>query len=71
MTYDNELVGKVTAKSCPDCGPTYRMIIRQNSKTGKLFLGCINYPECKRTELLPESFKMKAMGQRGLFDDEL
>ncbi len=48
---------------CPKCG-TGRLVVRQNSRTGKLFLGCTNYPYCERsydqTEILEDRLRCPA-----------
>lgn len=36
---------------CPKCGNDLRILF---SRTGKRFVGCSNYPECKRTYPLPQ-----------------
>lgn len=41
----NVEVAPQAAKVCPDCGS--QMVTRRN-KWGKLFLGCSNYPNCKK-----------------------
>lgn len=55
---------KVT-KPCPKCG--HPLTIRQNRATGDEFLGCMQYPECRYTEKLPEYFRLKRMGAPTLF----
>lgn len=32
---------------CPECGA--KRIVRQNRKTGDLFIGCSAYPRCRQT----------------------
>jgi ssDNA-binding Zn-finger/Zn-ribbon topoisomerase 1 len=51
-------------KHCPDCGAW--MVIRTNRENGSQFLGCTRYPECKRTEEIPESIRMELEGQEKL-----
>lgn len=51
-----------TAKTCPACRPTVRLVVRTNGETGEQFLGCAKYPECKYTEPLTEDIKMQLMG---------
>ena len=59
----SELKNRRTAKTCPNCGPAVRLVIREQRDTGHLFLGCSRWPDCDFTEPLPESLKMRAMGQ--------
>jgi len=42
VPYQGELVG-----DCDVCGS--QRIVRRNSKSGELFIGCTNYPKCKKT----------------------
>jgi ssDNA-binding Zn-finger/Zn-ribbon topoisomerase 1 len=55
-------------KACPQCGAT--LTERTNRETGEPFLGCSRYPDCKHTEPMPESIKLRRAGQRGMFDQE-
>lgn len=55
-------------KTCPECGRA--LVIRTNRLTGIEFLGCIFWPECKHTEPIPESLRMRLAGAPSLFDDE-
>jgi DNA topoisomerase-1 len=50
-----DVVGK-----CPKCGGD--LVIRQ-SKNGKRFLGCSNYPECDVTYPLPQKGKIIPTGE--------
>lgn len=59
--------GKESAVSCPDCGPATLLVVRTNSKTKNQFLGCSNYPDCRYTQPLPESVKMRLMEYKTLF----
>lgn len=47
---------------CPECGSPV-LVVRTNSKNGGQFLGCPRWPECKHSEPIPESWKMRAQGQ--------
>jgi DNA topoisomerase-1 len=40
--------GTETEEKCPQCGKA--MVVRYSKKTGKKFLGCSGYPECKYTK---------------------
>ena len=55
-------------KACPRCGAL--LIERTNSETGEPFLGCTTWPECKHTEPLPESIKLRRAGQREMFEED-
>lgn len=59
--------GHNTHIHCPECGDG-EMIVRQNRQTDEFFLGCSNYPSCKHSQNLPEELRLRALGQRGLFD---
>lgn len=48
--------------TCPECGPTYRLVERFNHKTGGRFLGCPNWPACSHTQEVPLSIKMLEQG---------
>lgn len=37
---------------CPNCGKT--LVVRKNKATGKRFIGCTGYPDCKTTYPLPQ-----------------
>jgi ssDNA-binding Zn-finger/Zn-ribbon topoisomerase 1 len=50
-------VGRKLAYSCWVCSS--QMVIRQDKETGKLFLGCNRWPDCKHTEEIPESIWME------------
>ncbi len=47
-------------KECEACGA--KLIVRRNKRTDAPFLGCERYPECRYTERLPESVKMRMAG---------
>ena len=51
---------------CPRCVPTVRMVVRTNKQSGAQFLGCPNWPECAETREIPESWRMRALGQQEL-----
>jgi ssDNA-binding Zn-finger/Zn-ribbon topoisomerase 1 len=53
---------------CPYCVPPRSLIVKTNHLTDHQFLGCPNYPECTFTRSIPEEWKMRAAGQKGLFD---
>lgn len=55
-------------KACPDCGRELK--IRTNRENGSEFIGCTGWPECKHTEPIPESLRMRLAGAPTLFDDE-
>lgn len=57
---------KIT-KHCPICSAA--LVERTNRQNGSTFLGCSRYPECKHTEPVPESVKLRRQGQRDMFDD--
>lgn len=69
MTEPKLTPGKRLEISCPECGPGSSMIIRQNRETKEFFIGCSNYPRCRFSQNLPESLRLQALGQKGLFDD--
>lgn len=52
---------------CPEPKCKGTLEIRTNRKTGSDFLGCNLYPECKHTQPLPESIKMRRIGAPQLF----
>ena len=53
------------AKRCPMCNQP--LVVRVNGKTKDEFLGCERWPECKHTEELPMSIRMRRMGVREMF----
>ena len=52
---------------CPRCVPRVKMVVRTNRANGGQFLGCPNWPECPETTDIPESWRMRALGQPELF----
>jgi DNA topoisomerase I len=44
--------GDETLGKCPESG--HNLIIRRNRKSGKRFVGCLGYPECRVTYPLPQ-----------------
>ena len=50
------------AKTCPECGPASRLVVRENGKTHEKFLGCPNYPTCKYTEEMGIDQQLRAQG---------
>lgn len=54
---------------CPSCVPPRKLIVKTNKHTDHQFLGCPNYPDCNFTRGIPEEWKMRAAGQKGLFDE--
>jgi ssDNA-binding Zn-finger/Zn-ribbon topoisomerase 1 len=59
--------GQTVAVSCPNCGVATKMVVRTNDTTGKQFLGCPNYPQCKAALPLPTDLVLKEAGQMPLF----
>jgi len=59
-----------TGLTCPNCGPSVKLIVKANTKTGSQFLGCPNYPECRHTREIPEEWKMREAGQMEMFSLE-
>ena len=65
---DHELFsGKLLPFSCPWC-KIGKKVIRQNRETREFFTSCTRWPECKFSENLPEDMRLRALGQKGLFD---
>lgn len=60
--------GQQTEKTCPHCGSN--LVVRTNRANDSQFLACPRWPECSYTSGIPEDMKMRAAGQRGLFDLE-
>lgn len=52
--------------SCAECGST--MLVKTNLKSGHQFLGCSNYPNCKKTSELSEAVVMRLSGAPQLED---
>ena len=48
----NGIRGDETLGPCPNCGKN--LIIRRNRRSGKRFVGCEGYPECRVTYSLPQ-----------------
>jgi len=53
---------------CPECDIQSKLIVRTNRHSGHQFLGCARYPDCDYTREIPEAWKLRAAGQKGLFD---
>jgi DNA topoisomerase-1 len=49
-----------TLGKCPDSG--HNLIIRRNRKSGKRFVGCEGYPECRVTYPLPQKGTIIPLG---------
>ena len=65
MKFENNLQTDIY---CPECSPLIKLMVKTNRTTEHQFLGCPNWPECNYTRPIPEAWKMRAMGQAGLFD---
>jgi ssDNA-binding Zn-finger/Zn-ribbon topoisomerase 1 len=51
---------------CPKCMPRVALVVRTNRLTKVQFLGCPNWPDCGESAPIPESWRMRAMGQQEL-----
>jgi len=60
--------GKRLALKCPWCNEG-QQIIRQNRQTDEFFVSCTQWPKCDFSANLPEDIRLRALGQRSLFDD--
>jgi DNA topoisomerase I len=58
----NGIRGDETLGKCPESG--HNLIIRRNRKSGKRFVGCEGYPECRVTYPLPQKGTIIPMGTR-------
>ena len=56
----NGIRGDETLGKCPESG--HNLIIRRNRKSGKRFVGCEGYPECRVTYPLPQKGTIIPMG---------
>ena len=52
--------------TCPQCGPTVRLIVKESSINGSQFLGCPNFPNCRYTQAISEDLKLKLAGYQKL-----
>ena len=50
------------AKTCPECGPATRLVLRTNKATNQKFLGCPSWPRCEYTEPLPLDQELRLSG---------
>jgi len=50
--------GRMIIGKCPDCNNSLQLIKTQNNKR---FIGCTNYPDCKRSYPVPKSGKIKIL----------
>ena len=55
--------GTESAILCPKCDTPHKLIIKTNRQTGRQFLACPNYPECRHTQPVPESWVMRVAGE--------
>lgn len=55
-------VNVAVSVTCPHCGPTARLIVKESSINGSQFLGCPNYPTCRHAQEIPEDMKLELMG---------
>jgi DNA topoisomerase-1 len=56
----NGIRGDETLGKCPESG--HNLIVRRNRKSGKRFVGCEGYPECRVTYPLPQKGTIIPMG---------
>jgi DNA topoisomerase I len=56
----NGIRGDETLGPCPNCGRN--LIVRRNRRSGKRFVGCEGYPECRVTFPLPQKGDIIALG---------
>src|SRR5829696_995634 len=56
----NGIRGDETLGPCPNCGKN--LIVRRNRRSGKRFVGCEGYPECRVTYPLPQKGTIIPMG---------
>lgn len=59
--------GTKSTISCLNCGPVVVLVVRTNKQNQSQFLACPNWPECRHTQEIPESWHMRAAGQQELF----
>jgi len=59
--------GERSTIACPQCGPAHLLVVRTGRNTGHQFLGCPNWPKCDYTRSIPESWKMRVLGQKELW----
>lgn len=55
-----------TARRCPKCGPTTKLIIRTNRQNESQFLGCPNWPKCDHSAPIPQDMIMEEAGAQRL-----
>src|ERR687893_257420 len=58
----NGIRGDETLGPCPNCGRN--LIVRRNRKSGKRFVGCEGYPECRVTFPLPQRGDIIPLGSQ-------
>jgi DNA topoisomerase-1 len=56
----NGIRGDETLGACPNCGRN--LIVRRNRRSGKRFVGCEGYPECRVTFPLPQKGDIIPLG---------
>ena len=56
--------GEASANPCPECGG--KLVVRTNHKNRSQFLRCESYPDCRLTETIPETWRMRALGAKTL-----
>jgi DNA topoisomerase-1 len=49
--------GKYVVGDCPSCGSALKIV--KSKKTGKIFVGCSNYPKCSNSYPLPQNNSVK------------
>lgn len=61
-----EYKGRSVAATCAECGVGTSLIIQINGRTGKPFLGCPNWPDCKYTKEVSIDIEMELAGAQRL-----
>jgi len=60
------VVNTQVSVTCPNCGPTVKMIIKESSINGLQFLGCPNFPICRYTQEITEDLRLNLSGYQKL-----
>ncbi len=59
---ETHAAGEVVVGKCPECGGNLRLIY--SKKTGKRFVGCSGYPNCKKSYPLPQRGKISFLEEK-------
>ena len=55
-------VNSQVSSTCPHCGPSVKLIVKESTINGSQFLGCPNFPNCRYTQEISEATRLELAG---------